>query len=230
MFTSQQLNSFFITPGTVSIPLTILSRCVSASQGCLSGIYRADGETYNQAHICPSRHLYFPCESNLFITLTVGVEKSFLTPLISCKYSILWVSVHLPGVTCVGFVFPCPECQKVSRCPSSPVAGGGKEALSHWWALLQTGRAGDFCAPFLLDFSKCTSETFREIITCHLGWHFIYSFAPSLYLLASSFLPILCPIFLVILLLSCCPSVYLPDHLEEADLLLGTASKVLRFT
>lgn len=90
VFTSRQGNSFFITLGTVSIPLTILPRCLCVSQGCLSSIYRADGETYNQAHICPSHHFYFLWESNLFITLTV--EEKVLSDCTEffCKYSTFW--------------------------------------------------------------------------------------------------------------------------------------------
>lgn len=48
--------------------------------------------------------------------------------------------------------------------PLSVVDEGGKDALSCWWGLLQSGLTGDFFAPFPLDFSKCTFETCTFII------------------------------------------------------------------
>lgn len=157
MFISRQRNSFFITLGTVSIPLTILSRCFCASQGCLSSIYRPDGETYNQAHICPSRHhpfffFFFSAGRATFSSLWQRKRKCFLTVLNSSVST-----VHSEKV-CLFMSDVCLVCFSPSIMPeghfppSSLVVEGGKEALSHWWAYFRQASLVISLPHFLLIF------------------------------------------------------------------------------
>ena len=102
VFISWQGNSYFIILGTVSIPLTILSRCFCVSQGCLSGSYTGLMERLKtKLTSVPLAIFLFFWESNLFITVTV-VEK-VLSDCIEffCKYNTFWKSVCLLWVTCI---------------------------------------------------------------------------------------------------------------------------------
>lgn len=85
VFTSQQLNSFFINPGTVSIPLTILSRCVLVSQGCLSGLM---GRLRNELTSVPLAIFIFP-ERATFSSLRQSERK-----VLSVCYEFLCKYIH----------------------------------------------------------------------------------------------------------------------------------------
>lgn len=118
---------------------------------CLSSIYRLDGETYNQAHICPP-HCFFFSGRATFSSLWQGKRKFFPTV---PKSSVS--TVH--SEKCVSFMsdvfglfLPVHNARRSFFFPLSLVVEGGKEALSHWWALLQTDLSGDFFAPFPLAF------------------------------------------------------------------------------
>lgn len=103
-----------------------------------------------------------------------GRERGFLTVLL-CKYSTFWKSVVFYECRVFGLFLPVRNARRSLSFPSSGVAGGGKEALSCWWALLQTGLVVDFFAlistPFFpahfLSFGMTFHSHFRSVIVLH---------------------------------------------------------------
>lgn len=93
-------------------------------------------ETYNQAHICPSYHLFCCCFFSRRATFSSFWQwKRKCCTEFPC-------TVHSDKV-CVfyewpvfGLFLPVHNARRSFPHPSSLVVEGGKEALSRWWALL----------------------------------------------------------------------------------------------